>query len=80
MTKIVFLPVCSNCGKILFDLINVEPKYKINPPTSYYSYEPPVEYSIYPGTCPKCGKKFSEVIIPEKLPVDTTEMRFGENK
>lgn len=62
-----FLPVCSNCLKIIWQTVeatqeieNVDKRPKVTG----------ARYSISPEKCPYCNSFFENIIIPTKLPFD----------
>ena len=64
MAEINFLPVCSNCKKVILVEVNVEyvDVWSLNEKLA--SKEP----IIYPGICPYCGAYFDSITIPGTLP------------
>jgi len=59
---IQFLPVCSNCGHIIYDIIDIT---KDQSSTEIYHMPHP---RIEPGQCKRCGAIFEQIIIPNRLP------------
>ena len=79
MAEINFLPVCSNCHRVLYDReIGVETDIINN------EIEPlpmKIPYSrITPWKCRYCGEPFETVTMPTKLPfrVSTPEPKKGD--
>lgn len=71
--EISYLPVCTNCKNIIFDVIDIE--Y----PNEYY-YEDGSgrhrliqEFEIKPHKCKHCGRVFTSIQIPTKLPFDNRQ-------
>ena len=63
-----FMPVCSNCKKILLEIINVDTFYnEIADKNVLY-----LRHTITPPICPYCKTPFNSVTMPTKLPYDNT--------
>ena len=63
---IEFQPVCSNCGKVIYDIVNVEQCTHVVDGRGINS----VSYSIEPRRCKRCGVFFEYVGAPTRLPYD----------
>ena len=59
MANIQFVPVCSKCGKRIFDQICYEeiPEH-LAPSKAIYK-----QYQISPGYCEACGEPFEQIIF-----------------
>ena len=57
---IQFLPVCSNCHKLIKKPIKYGPSY------GYFS-------KVEPDYCPNCGSYFIGITMPDKLPFNTED-------
>lgn len=81
MADIEFLPVCSNCGQIIYEIIDIE--YSNNeiddcrPNKNKYLFK---ESYITPFMCPYCNRQFTGIIIPSKLPFDNRKLFTMEIK
>ena len=64
MAEINFLPVCSNCKKIILEEVNIEyiDVWSLN--EKLESREP----IVYPRICPYCRAYFDCITIPRTLP------------
>lgn len=63
---IKFMPVCSKCEQIIWDKIDFkEDPNQIEDKESRNIFK---TYSVFPRTCPNCGKIFESIEIPKKLP------------
>ena len=70
MATIKFLPVCSSCGKIIIDKIDVTKK------TMTVSDGMPFTFGhcgICPSVCCNCGAPFDSAEMPNKLPFDNSD-------
>lgn len=70
MADIEFLPVCSNCGQIIYEIIDIEYSDEIDdcrPNKNKYLFK---ESYIMPFMCPYCKHQFTGIIAPSKLPFD----------
>ena len=59
---IQFLPVCSNCERIIYDIINIEEEQ-----LSVETYHTP-HTRIKPGQCKRCGAIFEQIVVPNRFP------------
>ena len=64
MAEINFLPVCMNCYNIILREVN----YEEDVCETINIIKPTKTYSITPPSCPYCGKLFTKITIPTKLP------------
>ena len=61
--EIVFMPVCSECRKIIPGTVNCTYSTRLSIADSIrYG-----EYEITPTVCPWCGKRFTRISIPTNL-------------
>ncbi len=70
MATIKFLPVCSSCGKIIIDKIDVTKE------TMTVSDSMPFTFGhrgICPSVCCNCGAPFDDMEIPRELPFDNSD-------
>ena len=68
LATIQFMPVCSNCKKILLETINVDSFYEeVTDKNALY-----IRYTITPPMCPYCKTHFNSITMPTKLPYDNT--------
>ena len=63
---IEFQPVCSNCGKVIYDIVNVEQ----NVPAINDRGVNSVSYFVEPRRCKRCGVFFDYISAPTRLPYD----------
>lgn len=54
--KIIFIPVCSNCGQPLYD-----------PMITLKGYKNENKMEVYPSECPSCNAKFIGVTISKPI-------------
>ena len=59
---IQFLPVCSNCGRIIYDIIDVTEDQ-----LSAEAYHIP-HTRIEPEQCKRCGAIFRQIDVPNRFP------------
>lgn len=59
---IQFLPVCSNCGRIIYDIIDVA-----EDPLYTEPYHGP-HTKIEPQQCKRCGAFFENITVPNRFP------------
>ena len=73
MARIDFLPVCSNCGTVLWgrtiDILEGQLVVKREEEILW----PAKNWNIDPLECPKCRHIFDSIVIPIKLPFETPE-------
>ena len=73
MTRIDFLPVCSNCGTVLWDqtidIVTEEVAVGCCDESVAFMHHK----SIIPFQCPICKELFEQIVIPIKLPFATPE-------
>lgn len=62
---IAFLPVCSNCGSVIYDVI----RYSQSEPVIKHG-DNMVSYYIDPPICKECGAVFEKITLPTRLPFD----------
>ena len=74
MAEILFLPVCSECGEVLWD-VDVAAAPMIVEEIGYTGYKhlafPSPEYErdpVCPNMCKKCGAHFETIRMPTRLP------------
>lgn len=73
MTRIDFLPVCSNCGTVLWNqTIDVDTEE-----VAVGCCDEEVAFThqkgVIPSKCPTCKEPFEQITIPIKLPFTTPE-------
>lgn len=69
MASIKFIPVCSSCGKIIVDKIDVaKEEIHFNSDKHYAAYN---QY-VHPSMCCNCGAHFDSIEIPTTLPFDNS--------
>lgn len=73
MAEIIFRPVCSICGRVLYCDVSItesllEAVANIKEPWL------PKSIPIEPTYCPHCGKTFERIIMPTRLPYHTDIM------
>ena len=66
LTSIVFLPICKECLNIIWQTVDYE-KHNITGE----------EYDITPNKCPHCGRFIDSIVIPTKLPFNSSEYMSG---
>ena len=64
---IQFLPVCSNCGRIIYDIINVTKETLVREIVTI------PRTVVEPGQCKYCGAIFEQITIPNHLPFNNTK-------
>ena len=67
MAKIIFLPVCSECGAKIEKPVYVDidwESYRYDDDSPYMHGE----YAIRPRRCPVCRNEFDAILFPERLP------------
>lgn len=69
MADILFMPVCSNCYKVLPCDIDYE---EVVQPVTISKFEHIKRYNITPYSCPYCGEKFIRIEMPTRLPYRNT--------
>lgn len=63
---IKFMPICSKCQQIIWDEIDFkEDPDQVEGEASFKIF---MTCSIFPKTCPNCGRIFESIVIPKKLP------------
>lgn len=68
MAEIRFLPVCSECGEVIY---NTDISYEEAPCRSPLPQRMAFVYrGICPPMCPHCLARFDAIIIPTKLPFE----------
>ena len=67
MAEIHFMPVCSNCGTILTDMVYVDAEAEPIPYANDDLYAP-MYVEVHPRRCPRCNHIFSSILMPTKLP------------
>ena len=66
-----FRPICSNCHKEIFEVIDYEEMCEVPPPNEIV--EPFKKFEIKPVVCPNCGASFKRIRMPKnKFPIDNT--------
>ena len=69
MAEIRFLPVCSNCNRIIYETVDFSP-----PDLSYFEnnikYITELQRYISPNICPYCGEYFNRIVMPTELPFE----------
>ena len=65
---IEFLPICSNCGKVIYGVIDYEHCATIEQERIKYP-----EYQIAPYYCRNCGAIFTRITMPTSLPFDNIQ-------
>lgn len=68
MATIQFMPVCTECKKVIFDYIDCN-----NEVLSMDNVRYPTHYQITPYSCPNCGAIFEQIVMPTRLPFDNRE-------
>lgn len=76
MARIEFLPICSNCGTVLWDktIDILEDRLVVNREEEVLW--PVKNWNIEPLECPKCRHMFDSIVMPTNLPFETPEKRF----
>lgn len=69
MATIKFLPVCSSCGKIIIDKIDVAKEIMTDSDGIPFTFW---HHSICPSVCCNCGARFDDMEIPRELPFDNS--------
>ena len=59
MAEIKFLPVCSNCGKIIYQKID-------------YQHPDLFRHEFTPAHCPHCWAMIESIMMPTRLPFDVS--------
>lgn len=74
ITSIAFLPVCSECLNIIWQTVDCEERTGIvcDIPCTIDN-----EYDITPNNCPHCGRFINSIVIPTKLPFNSSEYMKG---
>lgn len=67
MAEIRFLPVCSNCNRIIYETIDFEAAPYFGNKIKYIAAIPPY---ISPNDCPYCGEHFERVFMATELPFE----------
>ena len=60
MVKIIFAPICSECGQILNNVIAYEEKVYAKWDGIFESWRP--ETYMSPCCCPRCGASFTHIV------------------
>lgn len=63
MAEINFLPVCSNCNKVISGNIDCEEYERMDLSLAISMF-----YEITPRACPNCGEYFDRITMPQRLP------------
>ena len=73
MARIKFIPVCSSCGKIIVDKIDIaKEEVPFDTDTHYAAYG---QY-VHPSMCCNCGAHFNCIEIPTALPFDNSNFVY----
>ena len=72
MAKIVFVPVCSKCEKIIFQTVDYSQGPLVLPEAEPFIVKD--RGIISPDKCPRCGAYFDCIIMPQSLPFDMDDM------
>ena len=76
IASIRFLPVCENCGTVLYGH-TVELKERTDLTSHRYDFLACSNfYQVNPPVCPKCGCYFDSITMPTKLPFECPD--FGK--
>lgn len=69
-SSIVFLPVCRNCMNIIWNKVDCQQSVEnaCDNPKILGAH-----YDIYPARCPHCKAWIDAIVMPTKLPFDSTE-------
>lgn len=60
MAKIEFLPVCSNCGRVIYDTVTIKvEKNEVYPGVHLYTGRS----ELSPARCPHCDERFNTIIM-----------------
>lgn len=78
MADILFKPTCSNCGTVIHEIVDIESKILLIPPTSNSKICWDRYYHFTPSKCPVCDKPFEHVQMPFKLPYNPTDFKEVE--
>lgn len=73
MAEIIFRPVCSACGKVLYCDVNIIESL-LEPPVNNKELWVTKSVEIEPRCCPHCGETFERVVMPTRLPYHTDIM------
>jgi len=73
MAEIRFMPVCTECKKIIFERIDCNNMVWQKDTIRYC-----VNYQLTPYSCPNCGAIFEQIEIPTRLPFDNRDMENEE--
>lgn len=68
MASISFVPMCTNCKQIIWDVIDYKEAYRqpdVLGGARYFK-----DHEISPERCPNCGKIFESIEVPTKIPYD----------
>lgn len=65
--EIRFMPVCSNCERIIHGYIDVQ---EVEPLANRDNHKMQIwkEHEIIPWRCPYCETMFERIVMPTKLP------------
>ena len=75
IASIVFLPVCSKCLNIIWQEVDYEKRIGIMGGVPRIIGD---EYDITPNKCPHCGMFINSIVIPTKLPFNSSEYIKGK--
>ena len=76
MARIDFLPVCGNCGTVLYGkTIDILKKGSTLPKEKEILWHD-LGWEIKPLECPNCRHVFDSIAMPTKLPFNTPEKQF----
>ena len=70
MAEIVFRPVCSACGEVLYCDVSITDSW-LELTANYKEPWKTKSVSIEPICCPYCGKTFEKIVMPTRLPYHT---------
>lgn len=72
MARIKFIPVCSSCGKIIVDKIDIAKEEIPFDTDTLYAYH----HYVHPSMCCNCGAHFDCIEIPTSLPFDNSNFVY----